>query len=74
MDVNQLSISLVSHDHEHMNIVLKGFKFMQVSTENDLVYYSTLDRLQIDNCYEPDPIFPVIIRPKCVAADFDHNH
>jgi hypothetical protein len=42
---------------EVLMLCLHRVKMEQTTTDTDKVVYFGLDRLQIDNNYEPDPIF-----------------
>lgn len=49
-------------------------KFMQTSTDTDQVIESYLGRFQIDNNYENEPLYPVMMKPKCLAGESEHDH
>lgn len=44
-------------------------------TEQELIYEASLGRLQIDNHGQIDPLYPVILKPKCTAKKNEvHDH
>ncbi len=45
-----------------------------VSTPLDSVLESSLARIQIDNNSEQEPIYPVLLQPKCLKGSTPHAH
>ena len=61
--------------HELLMISFFGIRAEVTSTESDQVFYICMDRFQIDNNYEMDPLFPVLLRPMCTSGGtLVHDH
>ena len=60
--------------HEVLMLCLNSVRMEQKTTDTDKILYFGLDRLQIDNNYEADPLFQVLLKPVCISSDKAHNH
>lgn len=74
LEVGQINISCVFGGHEVLTMYFHDIKFMQTSTDTDQVIESYLGRFQIDNNYEIEPLYPVMMKPKCLAGESEHDH
>mmetsp|Transcript_19761 Transcript_19761/g.23411 ORF Transcript_19761/g.23411 Transcript_19761/m.23411 type:complete len:83 (-) Transcript_19761:585-833(-) len=72
--MHQLNISLIKETTEVLTLVLDRWNSIVSTTKNEFIFEQTLDRFQIDNHGQIDPLFPVIIRPKCTAQTEQHDH
>lgn len=57
-----------------LTLVLDRWNSIISTSSQEFIYEATLGRLQIDNHGQIDPLFPVILRPKCTTQDDDHDH
>jgi len=54
--------------------VLDRWSSIISSKKHEWIYEATLGRLQLDNHGQLDPLFPVILRPKCTTQNEEHDH
>ena len=74
IELRQVNISLIKVGSELLTLVLDRCSAVVSTTKQEFIYEATLGRLQIDNHGQIDPLFPVILRPKCTAQDEEHDH
>jgi hypothetical protein len=53
---------------------LIGLKTSIFSTDSENVVELLLNRIQLDNTAEPEPLFPVVLKPNCSVGEKAHNH
>lgn len=46
----------------------------QATTDTDVVIEFYLGRFQIDNNYELNTLYPVMMKPKCLEGETHHDH
>jgi len=42
--------------------------------DDEQIYEFVVNRVQLDNTAQLDPLFPVVLKPKCTAGENPHNH
>ena len=74
LQIAQISVSCINDGHEVLNMYMHDIQVMQTTSDTDSVMEAKLGRFQIDNNYDNEPLYPVMIKPKCIAAETVHDH
>jgi hypothetical protein len=45
-----------------------------LNTPTELIMEACVNRIQVDNTSDKDPLFPVVLKPRCTAGENPHNH
>jgi hypothetical protein len=70
-----INVSCISRENEVLVMVLYDIRLKRVTTELETVVEAYMGRLQIDNAYDREPLFPVLLSPKCMSdKDTTHDH
>ena len=59
---------------EVLVIFLHDLQVKQATTDTDTLMESYLGRIQIDNNVSFDPLYPVMLKPKCLETEITHDH
>ena len=74
-DLPSITMSFIDSGQEIFTATLSKLQAFILQKSDEVIYEMSLDRMQIDNQSQQEPIFPVILKPKCtVAADAEHDH
>ena len=75
MEIPSICMSFINDGSEVFTAGLINLKAFVLQKEEELIYEMIVDRMQIDNQSQLEPIFPVVLKPKCtVPADQEHDH
>ena len=75
MEIPSITMSFINDGSEVFTSTLINLKAFILQKQDELIYEMTIDRMQIDNQSQQEPIFPVVLKPKCtVPADQVHDH
>lgn len=80
--ISQINMSLSMYGQEIMVFGMHGIKVEQIVSEIDTIQYIQINRIQIDNNYGEDPLFPTFLKPICtfnldqrnVKKKLKHDH
>ena len=59
---------------EVINLSMSGIEFEQIVSKVDSLYNGHIDRIQIDNNYSVDPLFPVMLKPMCTYDEDNYSN
>lgn len=73
VEVAVLSVSCIKEGQEVVTISLFDILVKYVATTSATILAASIGRLQVDNNEDIDPIYPVLIKPKCLETS-QHDH
>jgi len=75
LDLPSITMSFIHAGHEVFTTTLSKLQAFILQKSDEIIYEMSLDRMQIDNQSQQEPIFPVVLKPRCtVPADQEHDH
>ena len=74
LEISKINVSLIKENMEVITVVLDNLTAIIREKKSEIIYCVNLDRLQIDNQGQLLPLFPVMLKPKCVYGGIEHDH
>lgn len=74
LEIAQIVFSCVHSGKEVITIFFHDLQMKQATTDTDVVIEFYLGRFQIDNNNELNTLYPVMMKPKCMEGETQHDH
>lgn len=75
LDLPSITMSFINSGQEIFTTTVSKLQAFILQKTDEVIYEMSIDRMQIDNQCQQEPIFPVVLKPKCtVPADQEHDH
>ena len=74
LTLNEVHFSFMKKGIELFTFNILGLSLSMLIVDNEQIMEFVVNRLQLDNTAQQDPLFPVVIKPKCTAGENQHNH
>ena len=74
LSMKSLNLSFIKQGVELFTFNIISMNMSMLSTETEQIIEMAIDRMQLDNMAEMEPLFPVVLKPRCTGPETEHNH
>ena len=74
LSLKSLHLSFIKQGVELFTLNVIGLEMSMLNTASEQIMEACINRIQIDNTIDNEPLFPVVLKPRCTAGENPHNH
>jgi hypothetical protein len=74
LSLKSLHLSFIKQGVELFTLNVIGMDMSMLNTASEQIMEACISRIQIDNTVDIEPLFPVVLKPRCTAGENPHNH
>ncbi len=74
LSLKSLHLSFIKQGVELFTLNVIGMDMSMLNTASEQIMEACINRIQIDNTVDIEPLFPVVLKPRCTAGENPHNH
>jgi len=74
LQLKSLHLSFIKQGVELFTLNVIGMEMSMLNTASEQIMEACIKRIQIDNTIDNEPLFPVVLKPRCSAGENPHNH